>query len=471
MPPAKSERLRTCTLFKLNESEVRLLRALNCTRSRNGPVTEGGALKLFEKVKRLALGSFTDTGPWMIWLGACAAAGRAPATSTKPSSKQPSARSALRTTDANPLPLCIATDLHQPVTFPAPVSSRYSVRASLSMLPRLARRAFGPRLASRPAAAPCRISSPGSAPTAEPRWRPGQSATAPASLRARMCSSIEDPDSDVSGGRKIWRDNYGVSRSKRQRRNVHGTSARPEPRGTGEEGTVGGAYLHTAAHAAAVGQTHAAQFDTQVLACRAAEGRPCKLVAIDDADGKRSTDRERIVYVLPQGQLHSALSTAIRRDHHRVVAARERDTHAGSGCGREALDRNTHAIGVAEHLQRARRKSTDLRQIHAKVLPRGCRKTHTHKLIRVDNRDVLGLREFKRAGNVVPQRDRRLATCAAIWSNEHGVGAAGERATAERAYAETRTGPGRDDPPIDLYAVGVADFHNAAAREAHAAKV
>src|SRR6266850_5824310 len=113
MPPAKSERLRTCTLFKLNESEVRLLGALNCTRSRNGPVTEGGALKLFEKLKRLALGSFTDTGPWMIWLGACAAAGRALATSAKPSSKQPSARSALRNTDANPLPLCIATDLHR----------------------------------------------------------------------------------------------------------------------------------------------------------------------------------------------------------------------------------------------------------------------------------------------------------------------------------------------------------------------
>jgi hypothetical protein len=50
-------------LFNLKESDVRLLGALNCTRSRYGPVTEAGALKEFEKVKRLELGSFTETGP------------------------------------------------------------------------------------------------------------------------------------------------------------------------------------------------------------------------------------------------------------------------------------------------------------------------------------------------------------------------------------------------------------------------
>ena len=62
-PPAKSERARTCTLFSLKESEVRLLGALSCTRSRNGPVAEAGTLKEFEKVMRFELGSFTETGP------------------------------------------------------------------------------------------------------------------------------------------------------------------------------------------------------------------------------------------------------------------------------------------------------------------------------------------------------------------------------------------------------------------------
>jgi hypothetical protein len=45
------------------------LGALSFTRSKYGPVTEEGALKEFEKLKRLELGSFTETGPKIAWLG------------------------------------------------------------------------------------------------------------------------------------------------------------------------------------------------------------------------------------------------------------------------------------------------------------------------------------------------------------------------------------------------------------------